>query len=190
MKRFLNAVGLILIVAMSFISCNSNKSVQQYFLEKLSSPDFISLTLPASILNIAVDSLAAEEQDAVNSLKKLNVLVFHSPEGASDRFTKEEEEVTAVLNNSKYQDLISAHTPMGSGTIMFLGAESTIDEFLAFGSDLKQNFILIRVLGDNMNPKHIKPFIAALQQSDINEEELLALLAGLKPKQELIKKQL
>jgi len=117
-------------------------------------------------------------------------LVYHSPEGASDRFTKEEEEVTAVLNNSKYQDLISAHTPMGSGTIMFLGAESTIDEFLAFGSDLKQNFILIRVLGDNMNPKHIKPFITALQQSDINEEELLALLAGLKPKQELIKKQL
>ena len=190
MKRFLNAVGLILIVAMSFISCNSNKSVQQYFLEKQSSPDFISLTLPASILNIAVDSLAAEEQDAVNSLKKLNVLVYHSPEGASDRFTKEEEEVTAVLNNSKYQDLISAHTPMGSGTIMFLGAESTIDEFLAFGSDLRQNFILIRVLGDDMNPKHIKPFITALQQSDINEEELLALLAGLKPKQELIKKQL
>jgi hypothetical protein len=63
---------------------------------------------------------------------------------------------------------------------MFLGTESKIDEFLAYGSDEKENFILIRVIGDNMNPKHIKPFITALQQSDVNEDELLGLLSSLK----------
>jgi len=35
-----------------------------------------------------------------------------------------------------------------------------------------------------MNPKHIKPFLTALQESDVNEDELLGLLSSLKPKKE------
>lgn len=190
MKQFIKHTGMMLIVAIGIVSCDSNKSVQQYIIEKQSSPDFISLTLPASILNIAVDSLGSEERDAVNSLKKLNVLVYHSPDGASDIFQKEQTEISTVLKNSNYQNLISAQTHMGSGNIMFLGTESKIEEFLAYGSDQKENFILIRILGNNMNPKHIKPFLTALKQSDVNEDELLSLLSGLKPKEEAVEKQL
>lgn len=180
MKRLIKSSGLLLIVAMSMLSCNSNKSVQQYILEKQSSPDFISLTLPASILNIAVDSLGVDEKNAVDSLKKLNVLVYHASDQSKDIFENEQKEIRNVLANSKYEDLMKAQTHMGSGAIMFLGSESNIDEFLAFGTDQKENFILIRVLGDNMNPKHIMPFISALKQSDVNEDELLNLLSTLK----------
>jgi hypothetical protein len=180
MKSLIKTIGVALILAVSVISCNSNKSVQQYLLEKQDSSDFVSLTLPASILNIAVDSLDSDQKAAVNSLKKLTALVYHAPKGDTEAFTKEKTEITSVLKNSKYQDLMRAQTDMGTGKVMFLGTESKIDEFLAYGSEEKENFILIRVIGDNMNPKHIKPFITALQQSDVNEDELLGLLSSLK----------
>lgn len=104
-------------------SCESNKSVQQYLLEKQSSSDFVSITLPASLLNIALDSLGSEEREAVNSLKKLNVLVYHAPSGDQQAFEKEQAEINTVLKNSKYEDLMRAQTHMGSGRIMILGSE-------------------------------------------------------------------
>lgn len=184
MKQFIKITGILLVVLIGMSSCESNKSVQQYLLEKQSSSDFVSITLPASLLNIALDSLGSEEREAVNSLKKLNVLVYHAPNGDQQVFEKEQAEINTVLKNSKYEDLMRAQTQMGSGRIMILGSEAKIDEFLAYGTDLKSNFILIRVLGDHMNPKHIKPFIAALQESNVNEDELLGLLSSLKPKKE------
>jgi hypothetical protein len=70
MKQFIKITGILLVVLIGMSSCESNKSVQQYLLEKQSSSDFVSITLPASLLNIALDSLGSEEREAVNSLKK------------------------------------------------------------------------------------------------------------------------
>ncbi len=61
-------LGLVFL-ALSMVACNSGPTLQSYFVEKSEDPNFISLTLPSSILNIAVDSLQADQQEALATLK-------------------------------------------------------------------------------------------------------------------------
>ncbi len=163
-----------------FSSCNSKKSVQAYWLEKSQSPNYTSLTVPASLLNIAVDSLEKDQRAAVKSLSKFNVLLYKTPEGDDGSFAKEKSELTAVIKGSTYKELMNINSPEVKGAVLFLGREDAIDEFLAYGSRDANGFILIRIIGDNMSPKHIKPFVNAMKQSHVNSEEIEALFSALK----------
>lgn len=163
-----------------FTGCSGKQSVQSYWLEKAESPHFTSLTVPASILNIAVDSLEQDQKNAIESLSKLNVLLYKTPSGAQETFEKEKSQLLQVVQSSAYEELMKINSSQVQGAVMFLGNENKIDEFLAYGSSDKKGFVMIRVLGKNMNPKHIKPFLKALQQSHVNSEEIQNLFNGLK----------
>ena len=73
----------------------------------------------------------------------------------------------------------------GSGkegaSVSFVGTDEHIDEFVVFANKEETGFAIVRVLGKNMNPTSIVTMTSALQNSDINLEQL-------KPLKEMLEK--
>lgn len=166
-------------LALSMVACNSGPTLQSYFVEKSEDPNFISLTLPSSILNIAVDSLQADQQEALATLKKLNVLIYRKSVNEPAQLDLESDVVLKILSNSAYIELMKLNAEDYKGAVSYLGTEDAIKEIIVFAKSGSDGFALIRVIGDGMNPKYLKPFVEALQTSKASAEDFKNLLPDL-----------
>jgi len=171
-------LGLVFL-ALSMVACNSGPTLQSYFVEKSEDPNFISLTLPSSILNIAVDSLQADQHEALATLKKLNVLIYRKSVNEPAQLNVESDVVLKILSNSAYTELMKLNAEDYKGAVSYLGTEDAIKEIIVFAKSGSDGFALIRVIGDGMNPKYLKPFVEALQTSKASAEDFKNLLPDL-----------
>lgn len=169
MKKLLVLLAL---VPMLFSSCSSTQSLQEYFVDNSENPNFLQLDLPASILKIETDSLDEDQRDALNSLRKLNILAFRITDSNREEYATETQTVKEILKNEDFNELMKIRTSYGNGVVKYLGDDDAIDEVVIFGSNDDEGFALIRVLGKNMNPAHLVPFLQAMQKSDYKGEEL------------------
>nr|WP_321540371.1 DUF4252 domain-containing protein [Flavobacterium piscinae] len=87
------------LVLMSFIACEKEPSLQKYFVEKTESTDFISVDMSPSILNIKPDALSIEQQEALKTFKKMNVLAFKINEENKAKFDGERTKVKEILKD-------------------------------------------------------------------------------------------
>ena len=167
--------SFVLAFVMLFFGCSSTQSLQEYYVDNSENPNFISFDLPASLLNLEKADLTADQQKAYASLKKLNVLAFKKTMNNVAEFTAEKANVKAILKNEKYQELMKLNTSFGRGSIKFLGDDDAIDEVIIYGDSDDKGFVLVRVLGDNMNPANLMQIMKVLEKSDINGEQLKGL---------------
>jgi len=161
-------VVLILVVA----SCSSTQSLQEYYVAKSENPNFLSVDLPVSLLNMEKVDLNAEQREALNSLKKMNILAFKKTDANTIEFEAEKTTVKAILKNEKFIDLMKLNTSYGKGVIKYIGDDEMIDEVIIYGDNDEKGFMLIRVLGNNMKPANLVQFMQAIQKSDYKGEGL------------------
>lgn len=171
---------IFLLVVMTLISCNQNPSLQKYFVEKTESSDFISVDISPSILNSKPELLSSEEQKALESFKKMNVLAFKANEQNKAQFDTERSKLTEILKDEKYQQLMKFGSGKEGAAVYFVGKEDAIDEFVLYGNKKENGFAVIRILGENMNPEDFMVMIKAIQNSDIDMEQLKPLEGILK----------
>lgn len=168
--------SLLALVAIGLLAaCSSNQSLQEYYVDNSDNPNFISIDIPASILNLDKAELSSEEKKAIQSLKKLNVLAFKKTSENATEFKMESGKVSAILKSDKFVELMKLKSSYGNGVVKYLGDEDAIDEVIIYGSSKDQGFALIRVLGDDMNPAHLMTLMKALQKSDYKGEGLGSL---------------
>jgi hypothetical protein len=175
---FIKCLGLLGLLILG-VSCSSAPSLQSYFVEKSEDAHFISVTVPSSVLNIAVDSLELDQKEALATLSKLNVLLFKNNTDNTALLDKETQMVQSILSKSQYTELMKLKAADYQGSLSYLGTEDAIDEMVIYAKGSKEGFVLIRIMGKGMNPKHIKPFVAALQRSNSNPEDFKSLLSNL-----------
>jgi len=175
---FTKILGLLSLLILG-VSCSSAPSLQSYYLEKSEDPNFISLSVPASLLNISLDSLESEQKEALATLSKLNVLLFKNTYKNTSLLDKEAQIVQSILSKSQYTELMKLKALDYQGSLSYLGTEDAIDEMVVYAKGSKEGFLLVRIMGNGMNPKHIKPFVAALQRSQANPEDFKSLLSNL-----------
>ena len=156
-------------------SCSSEQSLQEYFVSNAENPNFISFDVPASLLNLEKVELTQDQKEAVSSLKKLNVLAFTKNDANMAEFEAEKQKVKAILKNAAYSELMTMNTSFGKATIQVKGDDDTLDELIIYGNNTDKGFVLIRVLGDNMNPASLMQAIQAMQNSDMNIDGLTQL---------------
>jgi Domain of unknown function (DUF4252) len=161
----------LLIVFVLLLSCDDKQSLQEYYIENSEKGDFISIDVPASILNLSEVSLTEEQRSAYESVKKLNILAFRLNEGNKTEYEVEKSKVKDILNDTKYQELMTFNNGKQRGTVKFLGTEDAIDEVIIFGSDNKRGFALIRVLGNDMKPGNMVKLMDVMDKADIDGEE-------------------
>jgi len=170
MKNIINSLSVVMILVLA--SCSSTQSLQEYYVDNSENPNFLSVDLPVSLLNMEKTDLNAEQRDALNSLKKMNVLAFKKTDANTVEFEAEKTTVKAILKNEKFIDLMKLNTSYGKGVIKYMGNDEMIDEVIIYGDNDEKGFMLIRLLGNNMKPANLVQFIQAIQKSDYKGEGL------------------
>lgn len=176
MKKRINATlkntGLAIVCLLVLSACSSTQSLQEYYVDSAENPNFISLDVPTSILNLEETDLSNVQREALESLKKLNVLAFKKTTQNAAEYKAEKVKVNAILKNDKFVELMKLNSSYGKGVIKYLGDEDAIDEVIIYGNSNDKGFALIRVLGNDMNPAHLVQLLQAIQKSDYNGEGL------------------
>jgi len=172
MKKLIGklAMGMLLAIVMS--ACSSTPSLQEYYVHNADNPNFLSVDLPVSLLNMDKADLTADQREALGSLKKLNVLAFKITADNLSEFQKEKSNINSIFKNSKFTELMKMNTSYGKASVRYLGNDDAIDEVVIYGDSDDKGFMLVRVLGKNMNPAKLVQFMKAVEKSDYKGEGL------------------
>ena len=171
MKRLLS-ISLVLVGLLVFNACSSTQSLQEYYVDSQENPNFLSLDVPVSILNLDEVELTDTQKQALSSLRKLNLLAFKKTDDNNLEYEAEKEKVNAILKNSEYKELMKLKSKYGKGVVKYLGDDDAIDEVVLYGNSTEKGFALVRVLGDNMNPAHLIQLMKVIQKADYDSEAL------------------
>lgn len=163
------------------MSCNSETSLQKYFVEKSENKNFISIDISPSILNVDKTKLSEEQKIALESFDKMNVLAFKINATNQADFASERQKVNLILKDKKYQQLMKFGSGKEGASLSYVGEENHINEFILFGNKKDAGFAIVRILGKDMNPNNIMTLISIMKDSKVNLEQL-------KPIQDMILK--
>lgn len=170
MKHILKGISIISMVLLA--SCASQQSLQEYYVDNQENPNFISLDIPASILKMEEVELTEVQRDAVESLRKFNLLAFKKTSENEAEYKVEKAKVKEILKGEDFVELMKINSQYGRGVIKYLGEDDAIDEVIIYGDSKEQGFAVVRVLGKDMNPAHIIQLMQAIQKSDYDGEGL------------------
>ncbi|MBT8271520.1 MAG: DUF4252 domain-containing protein [Bacteroidia bacterium] len=147
-------LALVLVATLS--SCDQNESLQAYYVNHQETPNFISVDIPVSFVSVENVELTEEQEEAYESIDKLNMLGYQLSEENMDDYKTELERVKTILKDEKYEELFrGGNNKDGRITIKYIGDDSTIDELIVFGYSNDRGFAIIRVLGNKMDPSKI-----------------------------------
>jgi len=169
--------GTILTVMLVLVSCNSSPTLQKYYVDSKENDAFISVDLPANILQLKNNEVSEDVKQTLASIKKVNFLALQLTDSNKELYTSEKLKVKAILKNPKYKQLMRMNLGKGAVSVNYLGEEDAIDEVVLFGSDNNKGFAIVRILGENMNPSEI---IKIAQEIKLDgDSEQLKQLGGL-----------
>jgi uncharacterized protein DUF4252 len=182
MKLHLKISSLIVALILTFVACDSNASLQKYYVDSKENSEFISIDLPSSILQLKDTEVSDDIKNTLETIKKVNFLALQLSDTNKDLYTSEKKKVKDILKNPAYKQLMRMNMGKGNVIVNYLGEEDAIDEVIIFGSDNEKGFAVIRVIGENMNPANILKLTQKLKMDgDSNElKQLGSLLSSLK----------
>lgn len=154
-----------------FVSCNRQQSIQEYYVEKQETDNFIAIDLPASIIKLG-EEVSPETRETMSTIRKLNILALKVDDTNREQFDKEYATVREILTGDKYNELLRVRHENIQVQIKYQGDEDTVDEFIMFAADKEKGFALARVLGDHMRPERIMKMTQDLKNMDANEDAL------------------
>lgn len=163
------------------VSCSSGPSLEKYFVENTENANFILLDISPTILKVDKAKLSVEQNEALQSFDKINMLAFKINGTNKAQFEIERTKVVAILKDKKYQQLMKFGSGKEGASISYLGSEDHIEEFVLFANKKDLGFAIVRVLGKDMNPTNFMTMISVLKSANIDLEQL-------KPLQQLIKR--
>ncbi len=177
MKSICSFFGL---VCLLLASCNSAPTLQKYFVANSENKNFIALDVSPTILNVDPTKLTVEQNKALKSFDKMNVLAFKINATNKAQFEVERAKVDTILKDEKYQQLMKYGSGKEGVSLSYVGTEDHIDEFVIYANKKEEGFAVVRILGKDMNPADIMTMVSVLKSSNINLEQLKPLQGFLK----------
>jgi hypothetical protein len=173
--------SIALLFSLFLISCNSEPTLQKYFVENTENKNFIALDVSPSILNVDKAKLSLQQNEALQSFEKMNVLAFKLNGTNKAQFELERAKVNLILKDKKYQQLMKFGSGKEGASVSYVGSDEHIEEFVLFANKKETGFAVVRILGKDMNPNNIMTMMSVLKESKVDLEQL-------KPLQEMFKK--
>jgi hypothetical protein len=158
---FLLASGIAL------ISCNNEPSLQEYLVEKENSTEFISASVPTSMLFQNMDSLSLKGKSSLQKIEKINLLALTKKKGGTS-LEGEREKLRTILNTDEYESLVNYNGGDREAKFLYAGTEDKIDELIFFGYDAEMGMLLLRMRGSEVNVNDIFQITQSAQQIDMN----------------------
>ena len=172
--------GLALMLSLLLVSCNSEPTLQKYFVENTENKNFIALDVSPNMLNVDKTKLSIAQREALKSFDKMNILAFKLNDKNKAQFEIERAKVNLILKDKKYQQLMKFNSGREGASVSFVGTDEHIEEFVLFANRKENGFAVVRILGKDMNPTDIMTMISVLQESNVDVEQF-------KPLQQLLK---
>jgi len=163
MKKVFQIIGFVGGILISLTACNREQSLQEYIVENQENSNFLSLDIPAGILQLNEDA-STEMQETLASLKKLNVIAFKINESNENEYSTELEKVKKILKNDKFTELVRMKHENASIQVKYLGTEDAIDEIILFASEQTKGFAVARILGNKMQPDKMMKLVQNMGQ--------------------------
>ncbi|RTY87247.1 DUF4252 domain-containing protein [Flavobacterium sp. GT3R68] len=177
MKR----IYIIAIICSLFLTgCHNEPTLQKYFVENTENKNFIALDVSPSILNVDKTKLSAEENEALKSFDKMNILAFKLNDSNRAQFDTERAKVVTILKDEKYQQLMKFGNGKEGASVSFVGDDEHIEEFVLFANQKENGFAVVRILGKDMNPTGIMTMMSVLKSSNLDMEQLKPIVEMLK----------
>jgi hypothetical protein len=171
MKQF-HEILLFLFLLFGLQSCDIKPTLQTYFVDHQETPNFITMDVPVSFLGVDDIQLTNTQNEAINSIDKLNMIGYNLKSGSMDVFNEEVAKIKILLKDERYNELMRLGNPKeGKIKISYIGDDDAMDELIVFGESKEFGFAIIRVLGDDMNVSKIMelgPIINKLDTKQMN----------------------
>lgn len=160
-----------LLALVMLVSCNNRESLQTYFVDNQETPNFISIDIPTTLVELDKTTLTDDQKEAYNSVKKLNFLGFKLNENNQDVYTEELSKVKSILNDKKYIELIEFNDKAAKIIVKYIGDDDAVEEFIVFTSSKDMGFGIVRILGNNMRPEKMATLVDAVQKANIDSSQ-------------------
>lgn len=168
--------SIALFLSLVVVGCNSEPTLQKYFVQNTENKDFVALDVSPSILNIDKAKLSAVQIGALESFEKMNVLAFKRNGTNKAQFESECAKVNLILKDKKYQQLMKYNSGSAGASMSYVGADDHIDEFVLFANSKEGGFAVVRVIGKDMNPNNVLTLMSVLKKSKIDMAQFKPLL--------------
>jgi Domain of unknown function (DUF4252) len=175
-----NSVMSLFIVAV-LTSCNYGETLQGYYVTNQETPNFISVDIPTSFVNIDKTTLSEEQKDAYESINKLNMLGYTLTNDNVEEYKAELIKVQNILKDKRYEELFrGGNSTDGKIIVKYIGTDTSIDELIVFGTAKDKGFVIVRVLGDNMEPAKIMKLGSVIQNANPDESSVKEFMSFFK----------
>jgi len=177
MQRIIRNLILTAVLSVVLLSCNQGETLQSYFVNNQETPNFLSVDIPTSFVNVDQTALTEEQKEAYDSVDKLNMLAYTLDSGNIEEYQAELTKVQSILKNEKYEELMTGGIgSLGKFTVKYIGSDTSIDELIVFGSSTDKGFAVVRVLGDNMEPAKLMTLGTVLQDTNPDMTDVSSIL--------------
>ncbi len=165
MTKMIKTFSMLLFASLLLVACNKQPTIQEYYVQKQETDNFIAIDLPASLLKVS-DDASEETKETMATIKKLNILAFKINETNEAEYKSEYTMVKEILKGKKYNELMRMKHENMNVIINYQGDDDAINEFVLFAADNDRGFALARVLGDKMQPEKIMKMANDLKNID------------------------
>lgn len=166
MKSFVKSIIGTFLLALVVMACNKEQTLQEYIVESKENNEYMSIDMPASIIQLDKTDISEEDKATLATIKKMNFLAFPISDTNKEMYATEKEKVKGILNQDSFTELMKVRGKIGDVVVSFVGSDEAIDEVVIFGASDEKGFALARVLGDNMNPADILKIAQHLEIDD------------------------
>jgi len=165
MTKMIKTLSIVFFASLLLVACNKQKTIQEYYVQKQESDNFIAIDLPASLLKVGEEA-SQETKETMATIKKLNILAFKMNETNEAEFKTEYAQVKEILKGKKYNELMRMKHENMNIIINYQGDDDAIDEFVLLAGDNSKGFALARVIGKDMQPEKIMKMANDLKNID------------------------
>ncbi len=172
MKYF--KLGILFVFFLSVLNCTSDStdSLQTYYVDNQEKPNFIVVDIPTSVVDFSKVELTSREQEAVETIEKINFLGFKKSNTNSEEYQKELKRINTILSHAKFSAL-GTFNMYGSKVMAYsLGSTDNPEELIVFANQKDKGFGVLRVLGDDLNFGKLFTLAEILDKANIDKTQL------------------
>ncbi len=171
--QYFLALSLFIIFA---TACKSDP-LEEYFVKATESSDFFVVNIPANIVQFDQEKLDAETKRQIESIKKVNILVYKN-DFDKDRKAKEFQKAKKAVQSKTYKTLTKISNEGYDISFAYKGAPDKIDEVILLGKDKDYNFIIGLIKGKDVNIKNLSKALKHIK--DIDESQARTVIDMIK----------
>ncbi len=162
-------LSLFILAMLLMTACNTKQSLQHFMVMQEEQEDVFTFDLSNNILQLNEEFQTPDNKKILSTIKKINLMAFRLKEGNEDKYTKDVETLRSLLSEEKYSPLMTLGKGSRGVKVYAVGDEDTLDELIVLGNDHETGWVIVRVLGDDMQPEKI---MGLMSKFDFDEDEL------------------